>query len=106
MKRFTFILLVILAISSCGRKTRHIKIGSSVSMKTETVGTYDESTLDAIVRYSELHDDSIINLIIDSGDAVILKKGMGGIVQHAKLGKVQIELLSGKKVWVLYEHIQ
>jgi len=27
-------------------------------------------------------------------------------VRHARIGKVQVELLSGKQVWVLYKHIQ
>ena len=43
--------------------------------------------------------------IINSGKAVMLKEGMSGIIRHAKIGKVQIELLSGKQVWVLYDHI-
>ena len=98
--------MLVLMLASCGKKTRHIRTGSAVSLNTETVGTYDASTLDAIVSCAEMHNDSLINLFIDSGDAVVLKKGTGGIVRHAKLGKVQIELLSGKYVWVLYKHIE
>lgn len=106
MKRSACIFILVLMLFSCGKSTRHVRVGDTVSLTTETVGTFDERTLDAIVMYSESHDDSSVNRIIESGDAVVLKKGMGGVVRHARVGKVQIELLSGKSVWVLYEHIR
>ena len=100
------VIIVSLMVLSCGKNTRHIRIGESASFSTECIGTYDEATLDAIVKYSEEHNDSMVRYLIDSGDAVVLRKGMGCIVRHARIGKVQVELLSGKQVWVLYKHIQ
>ena len=104
MKKFLYILLVFLFVG-CGKDVKHRKIGSTISLTTATVGTYDANTLDVIVRLAEQRNDSAIMEIINSGKAVMLKEGMSGIIRHAKIGKVQIELLSGKQVWVLYDHI-
>ena len=97
MKKFLYILLVFLFVS-CGKDVKHRKIGSTISLTTATVGTYDANTLDLIVKLAEQRNDSAILKIVDSGKAIMLDKGMGGIIRHAKIGKVQIELLSGDQV--------
>jgi hypothetical protein len=98
MKKFLYILLVFLFVS-CGKDFKHRKMGSTISLTTETVGTYDANTLDVIVRLAEQRNSSAIMKLIDSGDAVMLKEGMSGIIRHAKVGKFQIEILSGKQLW-------
>lgn len=104
MKKFLYILLVFLFVS-CGKDVKHRKIGSTISLTTETVGTYDANTLDVIVRLAEQRNSSAILEIVDSGKAIMLEKGTVGVLRHAKIGKVQIELNSGDQVWVLYDHI-
>lgn len=105
MKKFLYILLVFIFVS-CGKDVKHRKIGSTISLTTATVGTYDANTLDLIVKFAEQRNDSAILKLIDSGDAVMLDEGMFGIIRHAKIGKVQIETLSGKELWVLSEHVK
>ena len=105
MKKFLYILLVFLFVS-CGKDVRHKRIGSTISLTTSTVGTYDANTLDLIVKLAEQRNDSAIMKLIDSGDAVMLDEGMFGIIRHAKIGKVQIETFSDKGIWVLSEHVK
>ena len=88
MKKFLYILLVFLFVS-CGKDVRHKRIGSTISLTTSTVGTYDANTLDLIVKLAEQRNDSAIMNI-----------------RHAKIGKVQIETFSDKGIWVLSEHVK
>ncbi len=105
MKKFLYILLVFLFVG-CGKDVKHRRIGGVISLKTATVGTYDANTLDVIVKLAEQRNDSAIIELINSGDAVMLKEGMGGILRHAKIGKAQIEIYTGEKLWVLSDHIE
>ena len=106
MKKLLALLLIVTLTTSCGKKTRTMKVGESISIKTETTGTSSEYLLDVVEANANNKDAKAINSILESGNAVVLHKGMWGKIEHVRKGKVQIHLLSGREVWVLYEYIE
>ena len=83
-----------------------MRIGEQAVIATNCAGTENPEMLDILAKLDKNGDKEAVELIIASRQAILLKKGLIVSVRHAKIGKVQVELLSGRKVWVYYENLE
>ena len=101
MKHNIIIILIGLVVLSCGYTPN-----TRIKIRTDCLGCYDEEHFDKAIKYANENNSIMFGVIARSDSSVQLFEGQTGTIIQAKKNKLQIELTSGKRVWVLERHVK
>ena len=82
------------------------KIGDSVVIRTECLGCNDEEMFDSATKYATDNNAIMFGVVAGSDSSIQLFEGQLGTITQVKKDKIQIELSTGRKVWVLERHVK